>query len=122
MSVGARSVTAVVTGLAVEDGALDGGALEHGQLVAGQTVEPRREQQLHRRRHGNVGQVARGDPAAVLLLQQPVVDQHRDELFEEERVPFGGGGEALGRARLERSAAEQVLEQHGAVGGAQRVE
>ena len=77
----------------------DRGALEHRALDRGQAVESRRDQRLDRGRHLHLRQIAGGDPSVVLSHEIAVVDQHRDHLFDEQRIALGGLGHARRHAR-----------------------
>ena len=52
-------------------------------------LEARREQGMNAGRDGDVVEVAHGHPATVERLEPPVVDEHRDQLLDEERVALG---------------------------------
>ena len=58
-------------------------------------------------------EIARRDPATVLPDEQPVVDQHREHLLDEQRVAAGGLGQPGRRLGREARAAEQVRDQLG---------
>src|SRR6266511_4313662 len=98
-------------GSEVEDPALDRRALDDGALLIAQPVEPSSQQGLDRRRHGYLGQIARGDPASVSALEEAVVDQHRERLLDEERIALGRLGHALAHFFCKLGSPEQVSDQ-----------
>ena len=81
----------------VEELALDRGALDDATLVVVQAVQASREERPDRTRHGHGLEVDRGGPATVFVDEEPVVDHHRQHLFDEERIAFG----RVGDSRLE---------------------
>ena len=66
--------------------ALHRGSLEHLPLLAGKQVEPRREQNLDRRRHRQLAHLSGRRPATFVDPDQVVLEQERDHLLDEERV------------------------------------
>ena len=70
----------------MEDLALYRRAFDHRPLLGTELVEPRREQRLDRGRHGRVRELPRCRPLPIPTNEQPVVDQHREHLFDEERI------------------------------------
>jgi hypothetical protein len=83
--------------------------LDHGSLLAAEPVETGGEQRLDRRRHGEVGEVGARRPATILETQQLRVDQHGDELLDEERIALGGCDDPAARVGVDAGAAEQRL-------------
>ena len=77
-------------------------------------------ERLNRRRHLHLRQVAGGDPPIVLLHQMAVVDEHRDHLFDEQRVALGCRDHARRHfgSRLRRT--DQVGDQLDRLGFGQR--
>ena len=96
-------------GVPDEDLADDRGRFDHGSLVGLQVVEARREQRVDRRRHDGASDVGGRVPASALEADEPLVDEHRDELLDEERVPLGGFHDARPNALVQAGPAEQVL-------------
>ena len=88
----------------------DRGGLEHLPLVAVELVEPGGEERVDRRRHREVREVAVHHPAPVHAPQETVLDQHREELLGEERVPLGRIDDPPARLLGEIGAPEDVLE------------
>jgi hypothetical protein len=68
------------------------GALDHDPLVGIERVEPRSQQRLDGRGQANVVQLAGRKPVPVGLRQVTLVDEHPEELLEEERVALGALG------------------------------
>src|SRR5262249_42082336 len=64
----------------VEDRALDRRPDEDRALTRRQLLEPRREEGVDLLRDGQLGEVLRDDPTAVLPLERPFVDEHREQL------------------------------------------
>ena len=86
-------------------------------------VEPRRDERVDRRRHRQRAELRGRAPAAVLARDQAVVDEHREQLLDEERIALGGGDERARRASaLELDLAEQVVDQPTARLGVERLE
>ena len=90
----------------------DDGCPLHDRPVAGcQPVQPRGDEGGDGRGHGNAGQVAGHDPAAALLAQHAVVDEHRDQLLDEERVALGGVADAPSQADVQPGLADELRDQ-----------
>ena len=102
--------------------AFDRGSLDHAPFGVGETVEPGREEGLHARWDGDVGEVRRRDPSALALLQRAVVDQHRHHLLDEQRIALCGLRDAAPHGLLELRGAEEVLDEFLALRFAQRLE
>ena len=98
----------------------DGGGLDHRALVARERVQARGEQRLDRRGHGHLGEVAGGAPLAVLLLDQPLVGEHPQELLDVERVALGRLDDPVEDALVEPCAAEERLDHRPALRLAER--
>src|SRR5436309_1326024 len=73
----------------------DGGPLDDEPLRARQPVEARRQQSADRRGHRNSARILRNPPAVVLPNEDLLVDQHPQELLDEQRVALGGGGDSV---------------------------
>ena len=100
-STAARSITARSSGRAGRDGrrAARGSSAEHG-----------------------TDEVAGRRPAALLADKQAVVDQHREHLLDEERIPLGGVRDPGPDLRLRARPADEVLDQRAALVLGQRLE
>ena len=75
--------------LEAEDLPLDRRALHHLPLNLVEQVEPAFDERLERRRQWKDQFVGGRDPAAVAPAQHAGVDQHGEELLEEEGIPAG---------------------------------
>ena len=95
----------------VEDVALDRRPLEHPPLGVVQLVEAGRKQHLDRARHAEARQVADGQPAPVLLLEQPLVDEHRQRLLNEQWIARSRLLDPGAHAGVEGSLPEQVVDE-----------
>jgi hypothetical protein len=80
------------------------GPLDQGQLRPVEPLEAGGEQGLDRRRYGIHGDVARGGPSTVPLLEDPVVDEHQKHLLDEQGVALGGLGQVAAGDVLEVAA------------------
>ena len=107
---------------AVEHLAHDRRGLHDPPLLGRESVQARGEQGRDRGRDLHVREVGRGDPLAVLLDQDGVVDEHRQHLLDEQRVPVGGRADALADLGRERRVPEQVLDQRVRLGFGERFE
>ncbi len=87
----------------------DGSGLDHGSLVPRQPVETGGEERLDRRRHGRPLDPARRAPAPVLEADEPLVDEHREQLLDEERVSLGRLDDSCSHALVEARASEEML-------------
>ena len=123
-SVGDRFAGAVVHqrrhGLPGELLALDRRGLDDGALARAQAVQPRGQERLDRRRDGDRRQLDRRPPVA--RGQDAIVDQHLDDLDDEQRVALGDVEDARGRAGAEPRRAQQLSQQVGRVPLGQRLE
>ncbi len=70
----------------VEDVPCDRGALDDGSLVRAEPVEPGGEKRVDCGRHPHRADVPNRRPVPILSDEEPVVDQHREHLFDEERI------------------------------------
>ena len=61
-------------------------AFDHGALFLVKPVEPRDEKRVDRRRNLERGQVSCHRPASVASLQPAVIDQHPEQLLDEEGI------------------------------------
>jgi len=82
--------------------------LDHGALLRREEIEARRQEGLDRWRDGEFRKVAGGDPAAGLLPEQAVVDQHREKLFHEEWVAFRRCNDPISCLLRDRRVAEEM--------------
>ena len=76
-------------GAAMKHRALDRGPFAHDSLWRVELIQPRRKERLDGRWHRHLQAVGGGLPLAVVAAQGAFVDQHRDELLSEQRVPVG---------------------------------
>ena len=94
----------------LENEADHGGGLDHRAFLRREQVEPGGEERLDRAGDGEIRQVAGGHPAAVFLSQEPVVDHHRKNLLDEQRVPFSRCDDSAPNFDGERRVAEKVCD------------
>ena len=95
----------------IEGLAHDRRAAENGALVRAEELEARSEQRVDPGRDGDVVEVAHGDPATVERLQLAIVDEHRDQLLDEERVALGATRDVIPNLREALRLAEQLGDQ-----------
>ena len=76
--------------------------------VLGQPLQAGGDQGVDRRRDGELARRLHERPVTVVLLEQPVVDQHREQLLHEERIALGGVGDTPGLLARKAAATEQV--------------
>ena len=95
--------------------------VQQGPLLAGQAVQPGGQQRLDGRRGAGRGQVV-GHPAAAVAAQPALLDQHGQQLLEEQRVALGGAGDAVGGVGGQGRLPGQVLEQGRRLLGGQRLQ
>ena len=100
----------------------DRGRLDDRPLLATQQVEARRQQGLDRRRHVDVGQVAGWLPAIVGEVQRSLVDHHREQLLDEQRVALRGAHDPLLDLAGNAGVAEQAADHPPRVGIGQWLE
>ena len=93
-----------------------------GTLVRAEELEARREQRVDPGRDGDVVEVAHGHPATVERLQLAIVDEHRDQLLDEEGVALGATRDVIPDLREALRLAEQLRDQAVAGGIVQRLE
>src|SRR5437762_9955601 len=80
---------------------------ENLPFVGRQAIEPRGEERRDRRRYRDAGEIRGGRPTAVALDELAVVNQHGEDLLDEERIPLGGVGDpALDILRYRRRTEE----------------
>ncbi len=108
-------------GRPVEGLAHDRRAVQQGPLLAGQPVQAGGQQRLDGRRGGGGGQVV-GHPAAAVAAQPALLDQHGQQLLEEQRVALGGPGDAVGGVAGQGRLPGQVLQQGRRLLGGQRLQ
>ena len=84
--------------------------LDHRPRLGREQVEACCEQGLDRSRDREVRQIAGRHPSVTLPTEQAVVDQHREELFDEERVPFRRGDDPFPGVLGNRCLAEEMLD------------
>ena len=74
-------------------------------------VEARGQERLDRRRHRDLADVVGEPPVALDPAERALVDEHRDELLDEQRVALGRADDrARGRRRRCPTVPEQVLD------------
>ena len=95
---------------------------QDGSFVVREPVEPCRQQRLDRFRHRERIQIARQDPPVLPTTKRAVVDEHRQQLFDEQGVAAGRlrdpGPEGIRRV----GSPEEGVDQPGRVGVGQRKE
>ena len=109
-------------GVLREDVAHDRRGLDHGALFQAQLVDAGCEQSLDRRGDRHDRQIAGRVPPTVHELQPLFLDQHREQLLDEEGVALGGVDHAHSNVVVEPGVAEQVLDHALAVIRAERLE
>ena len=87
----------------------DGRGVDDGALLALESVETRRQERVDRGRHPVRLQLA-GAPHAVLEEQQAVVDHHRQQLLDEERVALRGLDDVRARVVRDAVVAQEVVD------------
>ena len=97
------------------------GALQDRLLLGLEAIEARGEQGVDRGRDRQLPDVAR-DPAVAVEHEGAVVDEHADELLDEERVAVGGALDVRCDRRVQLRGAEQVREQGVDVVAVERLE
>ena len=98
-------------GADVEDLANHRSAAEHRSLVGAEALETRRQKGMDPGRDVDGLEVAHGNPAAVFLLEQPVVDQHRDHLLDEQRIAFRRSRDVIPDVQSGLGLTEQLRDQ-----------
>ena len=98
-------------GADVEDLADHCSPAEHRALVGVEALETRRQEGVDPGRHADGLEVAYGNPAAVFLYEQPVVDEHRDHLLDEQRIALRRSGDAITDVQSGLALAEQLPDQ-----------
>src|SRR5262249_17616734 len=83
--------------------------LDYRTLLERKQVQARRQQRLNRPRDRELGEIPRRNPGVALASDQAVVYQHREELLDEEWVPFGRGHDPRPRIVGNRRIAKEVL-------------
>ena len=86
-----------------------GRGLDHGALGRLEVIDSGREQRLNGRRDSHAIDLLGCAPGAAFEADQSLVDQHRQELLDEQRVPFRRGRNARPDPSIETGGAEQVL-------------
>ena len=87
-----------------------GRRLDHGAFVRRQEIQPCSEKRLNRAGDRQLGQVAGRDPAPGFSAKSPVVDQHGQELLDEEWVSLGDGDDAVTHRDREWRVADDVVD------------
>ena len=118
----AESGLSVVDGARVEHLALDRASLDHAAFLGVEPIEARRQQQVDRRRHGHVREVFRRTPRPSLEAEQSVVDQHREHLLDEQRVPLSCLEDPVARHAWDVRATEEVVDEEGCILARERLE
>ena len=98
-------------GPGMEHLALDRSALDHRALVGVEPVQARGQEQVDRRRHGDVRQILDRSPRTALESEEAVVDQHREHLLDEERVALGGLEDPVTRDLRDVGSPEEVVDE-----------
>ena len=106
----------------VEDLTHDRGPFQGRPLIGTKAIESSRQQRGDGRRHRDLAQVAGRAPATSDRLDGPVIDEHREHLFDVERVAAGGLDDALLGHVVDRGIAQQVRDDLAALGRGQRLE
>ena len=91
-----------------------GGRLDHCKLIGREQVEARCEEGVDRRRERELVEVARRHPAAVLAPHEAFVDEHREQLLDEERIALGRLDDPRAHAGVEHGLTEHVGRDGGA--------
>jgi hypothetical protein len=78
------------------------------RILWAQALDAGSQQGLNGRRHVERRQIHSRSPAVTLLLEGAVVDQHADQLAEEERVALAGGEYAPGHRGRQLSGTDHV--------------
>ena len=97
-------------------------ALDHGALRRLEPVQAGGDQCVDRRRDRDPRQVAADAPAAVLRLQHAVVDEHPEDLLDEQRVALADGGDPGARLARQLGVADEAADQGVALGRVERAE
>ena len=84
--------------------------------IVGQLVDSRQQQPVQRLRDLDRGDVRGGDPARAFLHDRAALDEHSDDLFDEERVAFRPREDQVSHARGQRFDLQQVGHEGLAVG------
>ena len=101
---------------------------DHGGSLGGvaglvrQEIETRREQRLDARRDVEGGEVAGRSPAASLLAEHAILDEHRDDLLHEEGVALSAVDEHRRHGRRQLGVAQQAGDQRGALASVERLD
>src|SRR4051812_28314612 len=95
----------------MEHGAFDGCSYDQSSLAVGQVLEARREERTDLLRDTELREVVGNHPTVVLPREAFVVDEHREKLLGEERVPLRSIGDSLLDVGRNRATAEQVRDQ-----------
>ena len=107
----------------LEDRTGDRSGLEEGLLLRRQLVDARREQRRDRRRHVGIGHRAMHRPTTGRVhAEEPLVDERRDDLLDEQGIPLGRLRDALLDDGGQADRAEDVLDDARAVRVGQRCE
>ena len=90
--------------------------LDHDAIDRTEPVEASGQERLDRRRDHDRADLADQDPAsAVIPSQDPVVQEHREHLLDEQRVALGGLDDLRSDLRVELRGPEEVRRDLGAV-------
>jgi hypothetical protein len=83
--------------------------LSHDAIDRPEAIEPRGQQGLDRGRDRDRADLADQDPATTLVSRKdPVVEEHRQHLLDEERIPLGRLDDLVPDVRVEVRLAQQV--------------
>ena len=84
--------------------------LQDRALFGGQDLEPRCEQRLDRSRDRELFELSRCLPGSLLLGNQALVDEHREQLLDEERITLRRLDDSLPQLIRQAPFAEAILD------------
>jgi hypothetical protein len=93
----------------------DRGRFDDRSFRGGQGVEPRREEGVDGRRDGQLGEVGRRNPSGFALDQTSALDEHGQQLLDEERVALRRRHDPAASLVRQARLPEQVLYHPGGV-------
>src|SRR4030095_13947720 len=86
-----------------------------------EAVESRGQERVDRRWDGQLADVA-CNPASVVEDERAVIDEHPDELLDEQRVPLGGELDSPSDLGVQLGRAEEIPEQRVQLVGGERLQ